>query len=113
MARKRKGSGKKTQVAMPVMRPDAAGIDIGATEIYVAVPAAAAMCAVCLAAANAAWNIQVTRTGLAHEHLRRAAVLGKSAAGNRERVGHDGPRIYERTLGPPSPQCPPPPPVKP
>ena len=39
MARKRKGSGKRTQVAMPVMRPDAAGIDIGATEIYVAVPA--------------------------------------------------------------------------
>ena len=24
---------------MPVMRPDAAGIDIGATEIFVAVPA--------------------------------------------------------------------------
>jgi transposase len=39
MARKRKGSGKNTQVAMPVMRPDAAGIDIGATEIFVAVPA--------------------------------------------------------------------------
>lgn len=39
MARKRKGSGKRTQVAMPVMRPNAAGIDIGATEIFVAVPA--------------------------------------------------------------------------
>ena len=35
MARKRK---KTTQTQMPVMRGDAAGIDIGATELYVAVP---------------------------------------------------------------------------
>ena len=35
MARKRK---KMTQTQMPVMRGDAAGIDIGATELYVAVP---------------------------------------------------------------------------
>jgi transposase len=39
MARKRKQGGKTNQAAMPVMRPDAAGIDIGATEIFVAVPA--------------------------------------------------------------------------
>jgi len=41
MARKRKPKegGKTSQAAMPVMRPDAAGIDIGATEIFVAVPA--------------------------------------------------------------------------
>ena len=40
MARKRKQEGKKTtNVVLPVMRPDAAGIDIGATEIFVAVPA--------------------------------------------------------------------------
>jgi transposase len=41
MARKRKlkEGGKRSQAAMPVMRPDAAGIDIGATEIFVAVPA--------------------------------------------------------------------------
>lgn len=40
MARKRKKAGKKTNNAvLPVMRPDAAGIDIGATEIFVAVPA--------------------------------------------------------------------------
>lgn len=39
MARKRKQDGKSKGVAMPVMRPDAAGIDIGATEIFVAVPA--------------------------------------------------------------------------
>lgn len=38
MARKRKQSGKANNPAMPVMRPDAAGIDIGATEIFVAVP---------------------------------------------------------------------------
>ena len=39
MARKRKQEGKKTTHAvLPVMRPDAAGIDIGATEIFVAVP---------------------------------------------------------------------------
>ena len=38
MAGKRKA--KKTDNAvLPVMRPHAAGIDIGATEIYVAVPA--------------------------------------------------------------------------
>ena len=40
MARKRKKDGKKTNNAvLPVMRPDAAGIDIGATEIFIAVPA--------------------------------------------------------------------------
>jgi transposase len=39
MARKRKQGGKTNNAAMPVMRPDAAGIDIGATEIFVAVPA--------------------------------------------------------------------------
>lgn len=40
MARKRKLSKKgNNPAALPVMRPDAAGIDIGATEIYVAVPA--------------------------------------------------------------------------
>lgn len=39
MARKRKQEGKKTTKAvLPVMRPDAAGVDIGATEIFVAVP---------------------------------------------------------------------------
>ena len=32
----RKASKKK--VSLPVMNPDSAGIDIGATEIYVAVP---------------------------------------------------------------------------
>jgi transposase len=37
MARKRKS--KTTQAEMPVMRNDAAGIDVGATELYVAVPA--------------------------------------------------------------------------
>lgn len=35
MARKRKS---KTQAEMPVMRSDAAGIDVGATELFVAVP---------------------------------------------------------------------------
>jgi transposase len=39
MARKRKQSSETSNAAMPVMRPDAAGIDIGATEIFVAVPA--------------------------------------------------------------------------
>src|SRR5215210_2041267 len=39
MARKRKQGGKASSATMPVMRPDAAGIDIGATEIFVAVPA--------------------------------------------------------------------------
>ena len=37
MPRKRVSKNKK--VALPVLNPDAAGIDIGATEIYVAVPA--------------------------------------------------------------------------
>lgn len=37
MLRKRVNKNKK--VALPVLNPDAAGIDIGATEIYVAVPA--------------------------------------------------------------------------
>jgi Transposase len=40
MAKKRKKDGNKANNAvLPVMRPDAAGIDIGATEIFVAVPA--------------------------------------------------------------------------
>ena len=38
MARKRNRDRKTTNAALPVMRPDAAGIDIGATEIFVAVP---------------------------------------------------------------------------
>ena len=37
MPRKRVDKNKK--VALPVLNPDSAGIDIGATEIYVAVPA--------------------------------------------------------------------------
>jgi transposase len=39
MARKRKQGSKTNGAVLPVMRPDAAGIDIGATEIFVAVPA--------------------------------------------------------------------------
>jgi transposase len=39
MARKRKKDNKANNAVLPVMRPDAAGIDIGATEIFVAVPA--------------------------------------------------------------------------
>ena len=39
MARKREKKSKSNSAALPVMRRDAAGIDIGATEIYVAVPA--------------------------------------------------------------------------
>jgi transposase len=39
MARKRKRDTKASDAVLPVMRPDAAGIDIGATEIFVAVPA--------------------------------------------------------------------------
>jgi transposase len=39
MARKRKQQKQSDQAMLPVMRPNAAGIDIGATEIYVAVPA--------------------------------------------------------------------------
>jgi transposase len=38
MPRKKPGK-KNKRVALPVLSPDAAGIDIGATEIYVAVPA--------------------------------------------------------------------------
>ena len=37
MAKKRKKESKGNSAVLPVMRPDAAGIDIGATEIYVAV----------------------------------------------------------------------------
>ena len=37
VARKRNRDRKTTNAALPVMRPDAAGIDIGATEIFVAV----------------------------------------------------------------------------
>jgi transposase len=39
VARKGKQESKGKQAVLPVMRPDAAGIDIGATEIFVAVPA--------------------------------------------------------------------------
>ncbi len=39
MARKYKQNKKTNSALLPVMRPDAAGIDIGATEIFVAVPA--------------------------------------------------------------------------
>jgi transposase len=40
MAKRKKDSKKKSNNAvLPVMRPDAAGIDIGATEIFIAVPA--------------------------------------------------------------------------
>jgi transposase len=39
MARKNKKDTKANNAMLPVMRPDAAGIDIGATEIFVAVPA--------------------------------------------------------------------------
>jgi len=39
MARKRKKEAKTNHAMLPVLRPDAAGIDIGATEIFVAVPA--------------------------------------------------------------------------
>jgi transposase len=38
MARRRKTKGKTDNAVMPVMRPNAAGVDIGATEIFVAVP---------------------------------------------------------------------------
>ena len=40
MARKKRDKqGRSNNAVLPVMRPDAAGIDIGATEIFVAVPA--------------------------------------------------------------------------
>jgi len=39
MARKHTKDSKANNAMLPVMRPDAAGIDIGATEIFVAVPA--------------------------------------------------------------------------
>lgn len=38
MAKRRKKQEKSEKAALPVMRPNAAGIDIGATEIFVAVP---------------------------------------------------------------------------
>ena len=38
MARKDKQASKSSNAVLPVMRPDAAGIDIGATEIFVGVP---------------------------------------------------------------------------
>ena len=34
----RKTKSKKTTAVLPVLHPDAAGVDIGATEIYVAIP---------------------------------------------------------------------------
>ena len=39
MARKRRKDSQGKQALLPVMRVDAAGIDIGATEIFAAVPA--------------------------------------------------------------------------
>jgi hypothetical protein len=39
MSRKHKRDGQAKPTMLPVMRADAAGIDIGATEILVAVPA--------------------------------------------------------------------------
>jgi hypothetical protein len=39
MAKKHKQKKGNSPAALPVMRPDAAGVDVGATEIYVAVPA--------------------------------------------------------------------------
>jgi transposase len=39
MVKTGKREGKSSKAMLPVMRPDAAGIDIGATEIFVAVPA--------------------------------------------------------------------------
>jgi len=39
MAHRPKQASKSNNAVLPVMRPDAAGIDIGATEIFVAVPA--------------------------------------------------------------------------
>lgn len=39
MARKRKQAAKSNSAVLPLMRPNAAGIDIGATEIFAAVPA--------------------------------------------------------------------------
>ena len=39
MARRRKKDQQTGDAVLPIMKPDAAGIDIGATEIYVAVPA--------------------------------------------------------------------------
>jgi hypothetical protein len=38
VARKRKQGAKAQQAVLPLMGPHAAGIDIGATEIWVAVP---------------------------------------------------------------------------
>jgi hypothetical protein len=39
MARENKSKGKSGGRMLPVMHPDAAGVDIGAEEIFVAVPA--------------------------------------------------------------------------
>ncbi len=39
MARRPKKDQKMERAVVPIVKPDAAGIDIGATEIYVAVPA--------------------------------------------------------------------------
>jgi hypothetical protein len=39
MKKRKKEAKKSSNTVLPVMRPDAAGIDIGATEIFVAVPA--------------------------------------------------------------------------
>ena len=39
MAKTKKRKHRKLERSLPVMRPNAGGIDIGATEIFVAVPA--------------------------------------------------------------------------
>jgi len=39
LARRQKKNSKADGAVLPVMNPDAAGIDIGSTEVYVAVPA--------------------------------------------------------------------------
>ena len=39
MAKMKKRKHRKLERSLPVMRPNAGGIDIGATEIFVAVPA--------------------------------------------------------------------------
>ena len=39
MAKTKKRKHRKLERSLPVMRPNAGGVDIGATEIFVAVPA--------------------------------------------------------------------------
>ena len=81
MAKKHKKDGKtKGSAALPVMRPDAAGIDIGATEIYVAVPADRA-------------SEHVTRVPDLHA---RSVRVGRLAQAVRHPDGSDG--IHGRVL---------------